>query len=92
MKQSIEKGTQVTVGTEITLTINTPGPLIRPRRQALLRQKLLASTTSTASAASQEVWSTDSKLGAPSNYTGGAYRLVLEQTVDGERRIRLYRR
>lgn len=86
MKQSIEKGTQVTVGTEITLTINTPGAANSTASSGSTSSKASsASTTSTASAASQEVWSTDSKLGAPSNYTGGAYRLVLEQTVDGEK-------
>ena len=29
-------------------------------------------------------WTTSSMLGEPSNYMGGAYRLVLQQTVDGD--------
>ena len=32
---------------------------------------------------SASVWSCDQRLGAPSNYTGGAYRLTLEQSVNG---------
>lgn len=71
MQQSLEKGTQVSAGTEITLTINTPGASN-------------SSSATVSSSAAQQTWTTDSRLGAPSNYTGGAFRLVLQQTVNGE--------
>lgn len=74
MAQSIDEGTEVTAGTEITLTINTPGAASSTASESASS----ASTTSTAS-----TWSCDQRLGAPSNYTGGAYRLTLEQTVNG---------
>lgn len=74
ISQSITSGTEVSAGTEITLTINeekeeseTPGTTETPEE------------TTTAS------WVCNEKVGAPSNYTGGAVKLVLEQTVNGEK-------
>lgn len=77
MAQSIAGGSEVSAGTEIILTINsedveeepTPTPENTPAPSTP------AATTST--------WVCNEKVGAPSNYTGGAVRLVLEQTVNG---------
>lgn len=77
MQQSISKGTEVSAGTEITLTINSdeeeeeePEPTDTPSAD---------NPTEGGSA-----WVCNQRVGAPSNYTGGQVRLVLEQTVGGE--------
>ncbi len=69
MSQNPTSGSTVAAGSTITLTVNDPD-------QA-------GQTTSESSDSSTEVWSTTAHLGAPSNYEGGAYRLVLVQTVNG---------
>ena len=71
IKQSISSGTEVSVGTEITLTVNNPD--------------MIGQTGTTGGAAIQTAsWTTNSTLDAPSNYQGGAFRLVLQQTVNGQ--------
>lgn len=65
--QSIESGTQVPSGTTITFIINTEGA-------APYEASSEASNTS-----SDGTWIANESLGNPSNYTGGAYRLTLEQ-------------
>lgn len=70
IKQSIPSGTEVSVGTEITLTVNNPDMIGQSETQG--------ATIQTAS------WTTNSTLDAPSNYQGGAFRLVLQQTVNGQ--------
>lgn len=76
--QSITSGTVVKQGTEITLTINKPDP------SANISSTPSAPTTGGQSAIATVRWVTRSNLGAPSNYAGGAYRLVLNQDVNGE--------
>lgn len=44
------------------------------------------STSSSTQSTSGTKWTTTARLGAPSNYTGNAYRLVLVQTVNGEKK------
>ena len=71
ISQSISSGTEVSVGTEITLKVNNPD---------------MNGQTGAAGGASIQTasWTTNSTLDAPSNYQGGAFRLVLQQTVDGQ--------
>jgi serine/threonine-protein kinase len=71
IKQSISSGTEVSVGTEITLTVNNPD--------------MIGQTGTTGGANIQTAsWTTNSTLDAPSNYQGGPFRLVLQQTVNGQ--------
>ena len=72
IKQSISSGTEVSVGTEITLTVNNPD---------MIGQTGAAGGGANIQTAS---WTTNSTLDAPSNYQGGAFRLVLQQTVNGQ--------
>jgi serine/threonine-protein kinase len=71
ISQSISSGTEVSIGTEITLKVNNPD---------------MNGQTGAAGGASIQTasWTTNSTLDAPSNYQGGAFRLVLQQTVDGQ--------
>ena len=71
IKQSISSGTEVSVGTEITLTVNNP---------AMIGQNGTAGGANIQTAS----WTTNSTLDAPSNYQGGAFRLVLQQNVEGQ--------
>lgn len=80
MAQSIAGGSEVSEGTEITLTINSeeeeePTPTPTPEN----------TPTTDTGAATTSSWVCNERVGAPSNYTGGAVRLVLEQTVNGEK-------
>ena len=72
MSQSIEPGTKVAAGTQITLEINRLGEPDSTETTEESSQEAVAETASS-------VWTTNQRLGAPSNYTGGAYRLTLEQ-------------
>ncbi len=74
MDQSIESGESVASGTTITLTVNDP---------SRSGQSVDSTSSAASSVASDEVWSTTARLGQPSNYEGGAYRLELVQTVNG---------
>ncbi len=76
--QSISSGTVVKQGTEIILTINKPDP------SANITDTPSAPTSGGQSQVATVRWVTRSNLGAPSNYNGGAYRLVLNQEVNGE--------
>lgn len=76
--QSITSGTVVKQGTEITLSINKPDP------SANISSTPSAPTSGGQSTIATVRWMTRSNLGAPSNYAGGAYRLVLNQDVNGE--------
>ncbi len=62
-------GTSVRVGSTVTLIVNDSSK---------------AGTTETATTDSDETWVSESTLGRADNYTGGAYRLVLRQEVNGE--------
>ena len=80
MEQSIAPETTVPAGTEITLTINaSDGETPPPESQAESQQSEPESQTPQVAM----TWSCNERLGAPSNYTGGAYRLTLEQAVNG---------
>ena len=72
IKQSISSGTEVSIGTEIILTVNNP---------SMIGQSETAGGGASIQTAS---WTTNSTLDAPSNYQGGAFRLVLQQNVNGE--------
>ena len=75
ISQSITSGTEVSAGTEITLTINSEEA----------QESDTQDTTETPGTTTAKSWICNEKVGAPSNYTGGAVKLVLEQTVNGEK-------
>ena len=75
ISQSITSGTEVSAGTEITLTINSEEA----------QESDTQDTTETPDTTTAKSWICNEKVGAPSNYTGGAVKLVLEQTVNGEK-------
>ena len=81
LSQSIEPHTTVPQGSSITLTINNPDMAAaeQPAGNGGGEEGPPAPTAEQ----SASVWSCDQRLGAPSNYTGGAYRLTLEQSVNG---------
>ena len=66
-------GTEVPVGSTVTLIINDPDG------------DEDAGEDEDEEEDDRPGWTASAKLGEASNYTGGAYRLVLEQTVDGEK-------
>ena len=79
ISQSISSGTEVAQGTEIVFKINDPS---KASSETATTQETATTDAQTANAGSG--WTTSSMLGEPSNYMGGAYRLVLQQTVDGD--------
>ncbi|MDO4803467.1 MAG: Stk1 family PASTA domain-containing Ser/Thr kinase [Lachnospiraceae bacterium] len=79
ISQSISSGTEVAQGTEIVFTINDPSKASTESESSTQTEETSAQPVNTMSS-----WSTSSMLGEPSNYMGGAYRLVLQQTVDGD--------
>lgn len=79
LSQSLESGTEVPAGSNIVLTINSPdgtaaGIQSDPQQPAEPGNPAAVGT-----------WSCSQRLGAPSNYTGGPYRLTLEQNVNGSK-------
>ncbi|HAE43974.1 MAG TPA: Stk1 family PASTA domain-containing Ser/Thr kinase [Lachnospiraceae bacterium] len=80
ISQSISSGTTVPQGTEIVFTVNDSEKAAE--QTAETPEETQPVDTQEANAASG--WSTSSMLGEPSNYMGGAYRLVLQQTVNGD--------
>ena len=62
----------MTSGTEIVLTVNDPD------------EATAATPTPTPEVVNTGNWTTSSTLGASKSYTGGAYKLVLVQTVNGQ--------
>ena len=76
MSQSISGGTEVAQGTEITLTINTEPETTTP-------SETQTPETSEGSTTQTSTWTCNQSVGAPTNYTNGDVKLVLEQTVDG---------
>ncbi len=72
MSQSVDAYSKVTSGTEIVLTINDPD------------EATAATPTPTPEVVNTGNWMTSSTLGASKSYTGGAYELVLVQTVNGQ--------
>ncbi len=79
MDQSIEGGTEVAEGTEITLTINTEPEQDTPPEETTPQTP--SEETSTPEQTS--TWVCNERVGAPTNYTNGDVKLVLEQSVDG---------
>ncbi len=92
MKQSVKAETEVTVGTEVVLTINVDEDELNnsdsednssdndsEETGGNTTEEQTASTPETAAGG----WVCTERVGAPSNYTGGNVKLVLEQTVDG---------
>lgn len=75
--QSPESGTRTTSGSELTLYVNNPDKESENSSGS-------DGSTSSESTTSGSEWTTTARLGAPSNYTGGAYRLVLVQNVNGQ--------
>ncbi|MDO4614363.1 MAG: Stk1 family PASTA domain-containing Ser/Thr kinase [Lachnospiraceae bacterium] len=65
-----ESGTSVRVGSTVTLIVNDSSKADPSAR--------------TETSETEETWVSDSTLGRADNYTGGAYRLVLRQEVNGE--------
>ena len=82
MDQSIKKGTEVTSGTEIVLTINAGADSSENDTEDESQEDNSGTQDAEASATSSG-WVCNERVGAPSNYTGGNVKLVLEQTVDG---------
>ena len=80
LAQSIKPQTQVPQGSSITLTINNPDAAAAEQAAGGGEEGPAQGDVPQPTAS---VWSCDQRLGAPSNYTGGAYRLTLEQTVNG---------
>lgn len=78
LTQSIEPGTEVPRGSTITFVINTApeniGAAGTPSEPRPDQGQTEATNTGSGSN-----WTCNQRLGAPSNYTGGAYRLTLEQ-------------
>ena len=72
MSQSVDAYSKVTSGTEIVLTVNDPD------------EATAATPTPTPEVVNTGNWTTSSTLGASKSYTGGAYKLVLVQTVNGQ--------
>ena len=113
MAQTLEAGTSVAQGTDITLTVNnaelfaeqeakaqaanatptpTPAPTqavptavpeATPAEEAAAAQAEAETTSAAAPAAAAGEWKAVGSLVMPPNYQGGAYRLVLVQTVNG---------
>ena len=81
LEQSIASGTPVPKGSSITLVINNPEAAAAEAANGGGEEGPAPEAQADQPAAA--VWSCDQRLGAPSNYTGGAYRLTLEQTVNG---------
>lgn len=86
--QSVKEGTEVSAGSEITFSVNDPSKASDDSSSSEGTTTSQSSsegtnnsqgTTPTASS-----WTTTARLGQPSNYQGGAYRLTLVQTVDGQ--------
>lgn len=77
MAQSLDAGTRVKSGTEIIFTVNDPSQAT-PTPTPETAEETPAPTSAAAA------WTTTANLGQPDNYTGGAYRLTLVETVNGE--------
>ncbi len=94
ISQEPSSGSVVPSGTEITLTVNDPdrtgeeAPDITTSSETESVESTASSEEESASSESTtlggELWSTTARLGQPSNYEGGAYQLVLVQTVNGQ--------
>ena len=80
ISQSIPSGTTVPQGTEIVFTVNDPEKAAEQTAETPEETQ----PVDTQEANAESGWSTSSMLGEPSNYMGGAYRLVLQQTVNGD--------
>ncbi len=80
ISQSISSGTEVPQGTEIVFKINDPSKATTETESAPEAE----TATQTSDPNANSGWSTSSMLGEPDRYQGGAYRLVLQQTVDGD--------
>lgn len=82
MAQSIAGGTEVPEGTEITLTINTePEDENEPDTQTPSEGTQNPSEGTAPETAG--TWVCNERVGAPTNYTNGDVKLVLEQSVNG---------
>lgn len=77
MAQDI-RNEEVSVGTKITLTINTDEEVAETPQEPENNNQEEQNQQTAATA-----WVCKERVGAPSNYTGGNVKLVLEQTVDG---------
>ena len=75
MAQDPKSGESVNVGKQVTLTINTGDPETQTQEPG--------QSSSEEEQVVQGTWKTDVRLDATSEYTGGAYRLTLEQEVNG---------
>ncbi|MDO4478243.1 MAG: Stk1 family PASTA domain-containing Ser/Thr kinase [Lachnospiraceae bacterium] len=78
IRQNPAGGTQVPTGSTVTFVINTEGAQAAP---AVEEQPAPESLNNMEGA-----WVCNARLGAPENYLGGAYRITLEQKVNGESR------
>ncbi len=76
--QDPKSGSRTTTGSELTLYVNNPD------KASTTSSSSESTTSSSSSESSGSAWTTTARLGAPSNYTGGAYRLVLVQNVNGQ--------
>lgn len=79
MSQSI-KDEEVPVGTEVVLTINTEEDEIEDDNS---NENEGDTSTEPPTEQTSAGWVCKERVGAPSNYTGGNVKLVLEQTVNG---------
>lgn len=79
MSQSI-KNEEVPVGTEIVLTINTEE---EETEEDNANENAGETSTEQPTEQTSAGWVCKERVGAPSNYTGGNVKLVLEQTVEG---------
>lgn len=83
MEQSIARDTEVSEGTEITLTINAEEEQTPSAGTTGGTTGTPEGTTSTPETTS--TWSCNVELGKPNNYENGPVKLVLEQTVNGKK-------
>ena len=88
IRQSIDPGEEVYQGTEIVLTVNNEEMMNSAPTPAASSEAVdLGNGTATdpgSIALENSNWMCTANLGEPSNYTGGAYRLVLVQNVNGQ--------
>jgi len=90
IRQSIDPGEEVYQGTEIVLTVNNEEKMNSAgtgETESTDASNDIGNGTATdpgSVAVASSNWACTANLGGPANYTGGAYRLVLVQNVNGQ--------
>lgn len=84
MAQSLSAGKKVEAGSNITITINSPGTEEETTEETTEPEESTESEESNDTASASGTWKCSGQaLGEPSDYQGGAVKLELTQEVDG---------